>query len=152
MRRNQHQILRQLCFIVDDSEQASNSQGNLFLCCYSNWFLCKFEQTWAFVTVNGTTKQMTTLYIISTLAFWCNFCIAILIEVMKMQKIVARAGIKPRSLAFQASVLTIFHYRGSLTSPPYPHLTAYAVPCLRGQCRLIHYCHTLIWHPRKAVV
>ena len=55
----------------------------------------------------------------------------------KWGNIVPRAGIKPTSLAFQASVLPLFHI-GSLISPLYPNLPVYAAPCLRGQCRILH--------------
>ena len=54
---------------------------------------------------------------------------------MKMGNIVPRAGIEPTSLALRASVLSL-HDVGSLMSPLYSHLPVYAVPCLRGQCRL----------------
>ena len=57
--------------------------------------------------------------------------------VIKMVNIVPRAGIKPTSLAFQASALPL-HYIGSLMASPYPNPPVYAAPCLRSQCRLQH--------------
>ena len=62
---------------------------------------------------------------------------AVIMAVMKMGNIVPRAGIKPTSLAFRASVLPL-HHLGSLTSPLFPHLPVYAAPYLRGQCRPLH--------------
>ena len=58
--------------------------------------------------------------------------------VTKMGYIVPRVGIEPISLAFHASVLPL-HHIGSLMSPLCPRLPVYAVPCLRGQCRLLEY-------------
>ena len=58
--------------------------------------------------------------------------------VTKMGNIVPRAVIEPTSLVFWASVLPLQHI-GSLISPLYPCLSAYADPCLRGQCRLQYY-------------
>ena len=55
--------------------------------------------------------------------------------VMKMGNIVPRAGIEPISLTCQASLL---HHISSLMSPLCPCLSAYAAPCLRGQCSLLH--------------
>ena len=52
------------------------------------------------------------------------------VRVMEMANIALRAGIESTSLAFWASVLTI-----TLMSPLYPHLSIYAAPCPRGQCR-----------------
>ena len=50
--------------------------------------------------------------------------------VMKMGNTVPRTGLKPTSLAFQASVLPL-HHVGSLMSPLSPHPPDYAAPCLR---------------------
>ena len=50
-----------------------------------------------------------------------------------MGNTVPKAGFKPTSLAFRASVLPL-HHIGSLMSPLYPRLPVYAAPCLRGQC------------------
>ena len=55
-----------------------------------------------------------------------------------MGNTVPRAGLEPTSLAFLASVLPL-HQLGSLMSPLYPHLPAYAAHCLRGQCSLQQY-------------
>ena len=54
--------------------------------------------------------------------------------VTKMENTVPRAGLKPRSLAFWASVLPS-HHVGSLMSPLYPRPHVYVALCLRGQCR-----------------
>ena len=62
----------------------------------------------------------------------------IIVGVIKIESIVLRVGIKPTSLAFQASVLP-FHHVGSLMSPLYPRPPIYAAPCLRGQCKLLQY-------------
>ena len=51
--------------------------------------------------------------------------------VMKMGNIVPRAGPKPTSLAFRASVLPL-HHVGSLMSPLSPRLPVYTAHCLRG--------------------
>ena len=59
---------------------------------------------------------------------------------MKMADSVPRAGIKPTSLTFQASVLPL-HNISSLTSPLCSRLPIYAAPRLRGQCRLLQYLH-----------
>ena len=53
---------------------------------------------------------------------------------VKIGNTVPRAGLKPTSLAFQASVLPL-HYIGSMMSSLYPCPPDYAAPCLRGQCR-----------------
>ena len=60
--------------------------------------------------------------------------------VTTMENAVPRAGLEPTSLALQASVLPL-HYIGSLMSPLYLCLHVYAAPCLRGQCRLLHFQH-----------
>ena len=57
--------------------------------------------------------------------------------VRKMGNIVLRAGIKPTSLAFRASLLPL-HQVGSLTSPLFPCLAVYASPCLTCQFGLLH--------------
>ena len=57
----------------------------------------------------------------------------------KIGNIVPRAGVKPTSQAFRASVLP-FHHVASLTSLLYPRPPVYAAPWLRGQCRLLHSC------------
>ena len=63
----------------------------------------------------------------------------------KMGKIVLRAGLIPKCLAFWASVLAL-HHLVSLMSPLYPRLLVYAAPCLRDQCRLLKYHkHTYIY-------
>ena len=59
------------------------------------------------------------------------------VGVMKMGNNVPRAGLKPTSLAFWASVLPL-HHVDSLMSPLSPHPPVYAAQCLRGQCRLLH--------------
>ena len=58
--------------------------------------------------------------------------------------LVPRAGLRPTSLAFRASVLPL-HYIGSPTSPLWQHPPVYAAPCLKGHCRLLHlaWCSTL---------
>ena len=61
----------------------------------------------------------------------------IVMGAMKMGNIVPRVGLKPTSLAFRDSVPPL-HNIGSLMSPLYPCLPVYAVPCLRGRCRLLH--------------
>ena len=63
-------------------------------------------------------------------------------DVMKMGKIVPKAGLEPTSRAFQASVLPL-HNVGSLMLLLYPRPPVYVVLCLRGQCRLLHM-HTCI--------
>ena len=55
---------------------------------------------------------------------------------MKMGNIVARAGLKPTSLAVRANVLPL-HHVGSLLSPLYPCPPVYVTPYLRVQCRLL---------------
>ena len=50
---------------------------------------------------------------------------------MKMGNIVPRAGFKPTSLAFWATVLSL-HHAGSLKSPLYPCLPACSALCLRS--------------------
>ena len=59
------------------------------------------------------------------------------VRVMKMGNIVPRAGIKPISLEVLASEISL-HHIGSLMSPLYPRLPAYAAPFLRGQCILLY--------------
>ena len=59
------------------------------------------------------------------------------VGVTKMGNIVSRVGLEPTSLVFQVSVLAL-HHIGSLMSPLYPRPPVYAVPCLRGRCRLLH--------------
>ena len=61
---------------------------------------------------------------------------------MKIGNIVPRAGIKPASLAFWASVLRL-QYIAPLMSPLYPRLPVYAAPCLGNQCRLLQ--SLLVW-------
>ena len=56
--------------------------------------------------------------------------------VMKMGNTMPRAGLKPTSLAFRASVLPL-HHVGSLMSQLYPWLPVYAALCLRGKCGLL---------------
>ena len=54
-------------------------------------------------------------------------------DVTKMGNIVPRAGLKCRSLEFQANVLPL-HNVSSLKSPLYPCPPVYVALCLRGQC------------------
>ena len=56
--------------------------------------------------------------------------------VTKMENTVPRAGLKPTSLPFRASVLGL-HQDVFLTSMLYPHPAVYAAPCLRDQCKLL---------------
>ena len=53
---------------------------------------------------------------------------------VKMETTVPRAGLEPTSQVFRTSVLPLRHIC-SLMSPLSP---AYAAPCLRGQCSLLH--------------
>ena len=62
----------------------------------------------------------------------------IVMDVMRMENTVPRAGVEPTYLAFQASVLPL-HHVGSLTLPLYSRLLVYAAPCLRGECRPLQY-------------
>ena len=59
---------------------------------------------------------------------------AIVVGVIKMGKIMPRAGIGPTSQAFWASVLPLRHV-GSVMSPLCLRLPVYAASCLIGQCR-----------------
>ena len=78
---------------------------------------------------------------------WCNtfylsrVCCIIYPECimgkMKMGNIVPSTGINPTSLALWASVLPSQHV-GYLMSPLFQGPHVYAVPCLTGQCRLLH--------------
>ena len=69
--------------------------------------------------------------------YWIMDMATSVMGVMKIGNIVPRAELKLTALAFQASVLPL-HHIGSLMSPQYPQLPAYAAPCIRGQCRLLH--------------
>ena len=62
--------------------------------------------------------------------------IVIVIGVTKMRNSVIRAGLKPTSLVFRASVLPL-HQAGTLMSPLYPHPPVYVALCLR----LLHSFH-----------
>ena len=57
-----------------------------------------------------------------------------------MGNIVPRAGIKAIPLTFWAHMLPL-HHVGSLISLLYARLPVYALPWLRGQCRLLHSSH-----------
>ena len=67
----------------------------------------------------------------------CIYLYIYVVGVMKVGNIVPRVGIECTYLAFQASVLPLYQV-DSLMSPLYPRLPVYAVPYLRGQCRLLH--------------
>ena len=70
--------------------------------------------------------------------------------VMKMGNIVPRAGFKPTSLAFRASVLTL-HHVGSLTSLLYWYPPVDAAPCLIGPCRLVQMYTFIVDRPNLVV-
>ena len=76
------------------------------------------------------------VYMIGSRALWWWQCDNI-VGLMKIGNIVPRAGLKPSSLAFWASVLP-FHHIGSLKSPLYPRMQLlasefsadyYTLPC-----------------------
>ena len=64
-------------------------------------------------------------------------CNGNVVDVTKMGKTVLRVGLKPRSLAFQARILSL-HHKGCLLSLLYPHRPVYAAPCLRDRWRHLH--------------
>ena len=62
--------------------------------------------------------------------------------VMKMENIVARAGIEPTSLTFRASVLPLHHVGKfpDVTTMPMPTMSMQLLASeIQGQCRQLHY-------------
>ena len=70
----------------------------------------------------------------------------LLVGVMKMGNIVPKTRTESTSQSFWASVLPLHH----IGSPLYPRPPALAsAPCLRGQCRVLHYPQHCHYHRRS---
>ena len=93
---------------------------------------------WPYLHTRGRFKNHTACSLYEIMVMATSF-----MGVMKMWKIVPRAGLESTSLAFWASVLPL-HHIGSLTLPLHQWLPVYVAPCIRGHCLLLHYQYSII--------